>query len=123
MKYGFSHKDFPAEYKQAVNKACRASDPIRYLINQIRYRCKKSGMECTIHKEDLEIPEVCPVFGIPLFFTSGGRTKNSFSLDRKDNSKGYTPENTRVISFWANQMKGDMTIEQVEALLKYMKEE
>lgn len=121
MKYTVTFKEQLLEYRRQQNLEMRRKDPIRYLLNQIRYRCRKSGQECSVVKEDLEIPTHCPVFGIPLFFTPGKRSKNSFSLDRKDNSKGYTKENTRVISFWANQMKGDMTIEQVEALLKYMK--
>jgi uncharacterized membrane protein len=56
-----------------------------------------------------------------LFSADGYRTKNSFSLDRVDNTKGYVKGNVKVISFWANQMKGNMDVEQVEALLKYMK--
>lgn len=121
MKYAVSYKDNLTEYKRLQSAARRQKDPIRYLLNQIRYRCKQTGKEFSITKDDLNIPTHCPVFGIPLFFTPGGRTKNSFSLDRLDNSKGYTKENTRVISFWANQMKGDMTVEQVESLLNYMK--
>ena len=69
------------------------------------------------------IPEICPVFNIPLFFTPGKRTYNSFSIDRRDNSKGYTKENVRVISWKANMYKGDLTIEEVENLLRYMKGE
>ena len=99
----------------------REQNPIRYLLNQARYRAKKKGEEFTVVEDDLEVPTECPVFGIPLFFTRGGRTKNSFSLDRIDNSKGYVKGDVRIISFWANQMKGDMTLEQVESLYKYMK--
>lgn len=36
-------------------------------------------------------------------------------------SEGYTKDNTRVISWKANQYKGNMTVEEVESLLKYMK--
>jgi hypothetical protein len=99
----------------------RKQNPLKYLINQARYRAKKKGEEFSIRLEDLEVPTHCPVFGIPLFFCEGKRSKNSFSLDRLDNSRGYVKDNVRIISFWANQMKGDMSIEQVEALLKYMK--
>ena len=103
------------------NQQWRQRNPIRYLLNQVRYRARKAGYECDLTVDDLEVPEVCPVFGIPLHYTAGGRTKNSYSLDRVDNSKGYVKGNVRVISFWANQMKGDMSIDQVEALLRYMK--
>jgi hypothetical protein len=123
LKYTVKHSEQPKEYKRQQTAESRRQNPIRYLLNQVRYRCRKTGQEFSITQKDLEVPSVCPVFNIPLFFTPGRRSKNSFSLDRKDNSKGYTKANTRVISFWANQMKGDMTIEQVEALLKYMKGE
>lgn len=123
MKYGVSHKDDLKTYRREQSQVRRASDPVRYLINQARYRAKKLGQEFTIIKEDLNIPEYCPIFGISLFFSGGKRTKNSFSLDRVDNSIGYVKGNVRVISFWANQMKGDMSIAQVESLLKYMKGE
>lgn len=120
-KYGVSHKENPAEYVRVASKARRRANPIRYLVNQARYRAKKKGEEFTIDWQDLEVPEFCPVFGIKLSFEGGKRTAASFSLDRLDNSKGYTVENTRVVSWRANQYKGDLTIKEVEALLKYMK--
>lgn len=58
---------------------------------------------------------------IPLFFSPGRRTYNSFSLDRKDNSKGYTKDNTRVISWLANGRKGDLSVKQIERLHRYVK--
>lgn len=122
MKYGLSYKSNPVEYKRLQSAYRRANNPVAYLLNQARYRARQKGEVFTLELGDLEIPDTCPVFGIPLFYTAGGRTKNSFSLDRRDNSKGYVKGNVRVVSFWANQMKGDMTVGQVEALLKYMKE-
>lgn len=101
----------------------RAENPFRAMLNVARYRAKKRGLDFDLTQEDLEIPTHCPVFGIELAYSPGRRSKHSFSLDRRDNNKGYTKDNVRVISFWANQMKGDMTIEQVESLLKYMKGE
>lgn len=118
MKYIGNEK----EYRRIQSLERRAKDPIRYLLNQCRYRARKAGEEFSITKEELEVPNICPIFGIPLFFTPGKRTPNSYSLDRVDNSKGYVKGNVRVISFQANMMKGDMTIEQVENLLRYMKD-
>lgn len=120
MKYEIPYKEDPKEYRKRQSAARRSENPVRYLLNQARYRAKQKGEEFSITLEQLEIPSHCPVFGIPLFFTEGGRTKNSYSLDRLDNTQGYVAGNVRVISFWANQMKGDMSIEQVRSLLNYM---
>lgn len=88
-----------------------------------KWRARKTGMAFDIEIEDLVVPETCPVFGIPLIPTygKGKRNNGTPSLDRLDNTKGYTKDNCRIISFKANQYKGDMTVAEVEALLKYMK--
>lgn len=121
LKYGITYKGNEPEYRRLESLVRRVEDPIRYLLNQARYRAKKRGLEFEIVQEELEIPSHCPVFGIPLFFKAGRRGPNSFSIDRIDNSKGYTKGNVRIISFKANQYKGNMTIEEVENLLAYMK--
>lgn len=120
-KYAVTYKEHPKEYRRLQSAARRKESPIYYLLAQARYRAKKAGYVCDIIENELDIPTHCPVFGIPLFFSSGKRTPNSYSLDRFDNSKGYVKGNVRVISFKANQYKGDMTIEEVENLLGYMK--
>lgn len=76
--------------------------------------------------KDIIIPEICPVFGIPLYSnTKGGKgaQPNSPTLDRIDVTKGYTKNNIRVISWKANKYKSDMTVSMVEQLLRYMKGE
>lgn len=123
LKYGISFKENPAEYQKVSSKERRKSDPIGYIINQARYRAKLQNKEFSIKKEELVVPTHCPIMGIPLFFTEGKRGPNSFSIDRVDNTKGYITGNVRVISFLANSRKGDMTIEQIEKLYKYVKGE
>ena len=91
-------------------------------INQIKRRSTKKGIECTITKADLVIPELCPVLGIPLDRSSNTRSDNSPSVDRIDNTKGYTVDNIRVISWRANRLKNDASIDEIEAILKYMTE-
>lgn len=120
MKYGVSHKDDPDEYRTRQSQALRRLHPVRYLLRQAKHRAKSKGLEFNVEFEDIVIPDVCPVFGIPLFFSPGRRTANSYSLDRWDNTKGYTKENTRVISWKANQYKGDLSIDEVKNLLAYM---
>lgn len=84
-------------------------------------RAKRLGQEFSLVVEDIKIPEVCPVLGIPLYFTPGKQTDNTPALDRKDNSKGYTKDNSFVISHKANRVKADLNPEEVLALYNYMK--
>jgi hypothetical protein len=87
------------------------------LLSGAKDRAKKYGIEITITREHIIIPPLCPVFGVPMV----RHTPYAPSLDRKDNTKGYTPENTRVISRLANRLKSDATLEQLEALVNYVR--
>jgi hypothetical protein len=49
----------------------------------------------------------------------GGR-HDSPSIDRKDNTKGYTKDNVWVISQLANQMKSNATPEQLRAFARWI---
>ena len=81
-----------------------------------KQRATKRGLEFTIEITDIVIPKYCPLLGIPITNTFGkGRQQTNASLDRKDSSKGYTPENIWVISDLANRMKSDATLEQLLA--------
>ena len=44
--------------------------------------------------------------------------EDSPSLDRLDSSLGYTPENVWWISYRANRLKNDSTLEELEKLVK-----
>lgn len=43
---------------------------------------------------------------------------NSPTLDRKDSTRGYVPDNVWVISHRANRMKNNATLEEMELLVK-----
>ena len=98
------------------------------LLYAARGRARKSGLPCTITVDDIVIPEICPVLGIPLFPSVGNGRKhpalipNSPSVDRLDNDKGYTPDNIRVISMRANDIKSNATLDELEAVVAYVKE-
>ena len=97
---------------------------VRYtLVRNSKRRARARGVDHTIRVGDIEIPERCPVLGCVLKRNRGKLSKDSPSLDRVDNSKGYVPGNVRVISFWANTLKDNMTLEQIENLYKYVKGE
>jgi hypothetical protein len=94
------------------------------VIGNIKYRAKKQGLDFTITKKDLVVPEFCPVLGIKLEVGYGKNYNRgcSPSVDRFDNNIGYTPENIRVISYRANRLKCDATVEELHHVIKYMTE-
>ena len=74
----------------------------------------KEGLPFDIELDDIVIPEVCPVLGIPINVSLGrGRRKpDSPSLDKFIPEKGYTKGNIAVISWRANWLKNNGTTDE-----------
>jgi hypothetical protein len=89
-------------------------------------RALKNNLEFTIKPSDIVIPEKCPILNVVLVAGRGKDYLFTPTLDRVDITKGYTIENTKVISMLANSMKNSATREQLEIfcknILKYMDE-
>ncbi len=97
--------------------------PLAYSIFWVaKSRAKSKGIEFSLKVEDILVPPVCPVLGIPLYTNRGKAGPNSPSLDRIDNKRGYIPGNVRVISYRANILKGDASVEEVRKILAYMED-
>lgn len=94
----------------------------RRLWGKSKKRAKEDGIEFAITPDDIRIPDVCPVMGCVLRFEKGIGDFNP-SLDRVDNSRGYVQGNVRAISWRANYLKKNLTLEQAENLVAYMKKE
>jgi hypothetical protein len=105
------------EYYKAYREANREKIREAGLFNGAKQRAKAKGLEFNINKEDIVIPEVCPVLGLRLVQGSGGHHAGSPTLDRIDPSKGYVKGNVRVISYRANLLKSDATLEELELIL------
>jgi hypothetical protein len=88
-------------------------------LEQTRLRAKAKGLPCKLVTNDIVIPDHCPLLGIPLFFTQGVMTANTPSIDRIDSNLGYVPGNIQVVSWEANRIKSDTTIERAEQLLEF----
>jgi len=95
-------------------RAGKSSTVAYRLWQAARTRAEAKNLAFTIRVEDIVIPDTCPVFGTPL---------TSPSLDRFDNSRGYTPDNIRVISRRANTIKSDATLAEILAVAEYMADE
>ena len=69
-------------------------------------------MEFTLTKEIVKAKfpkdNMCPVLKKPFLFGIENRHYNP-TIDRIDNTKGYTPENTIIVSYWVNSIKRDCT--------------
>lgn len=87
------------------------------LINRARSRAKHRGLPFDINPSDLTIPKFCPV--MPWIELSLDENRwTSPSIDRIDSSRGYTPDNVRIISNRANTIKSNATAEELRAVLR-----
>lgn len=112
---------FEITSKMTLCRTCNSSrvkskTPEWKMHQRAKQRCKQSGLEFDLLVSDITIPEYCPILGIKLNMNSGrsGAYKNSPSLDRIDNTKGYTKNNIWVISQLANAMKGAATNKELQ---------
>lgn len=88
------------------------------MLKSRRDDARRKGLPFDITIEDIEIPTICPVLNIPIFF-SDKRTNNTPSIDRIDNSKGYTKDNIVVCSWRANLLKKDATLLELSQLAHF----
>ncbi len=59
----------------------------------------------------------CPILGIEIKWNNKNIIQmNSPSIDRVDNSFGYTKNNVLIISYKANAIKNNATLEELELL-------
>lgn len=108
--------------KQCNSKRVKSHTPEWRMWQRAKQRCKENGREFALVCADIVIPDVCPILGIPINMNSGrsGAYKNSPSLDRIDNDRGYTVDNIQVISQKANAMKQSATVEELKLFAKWV---
>jgi hypothetical protein len=101
----------------------RINNPEKRILTIARNRAKDNGLEFSIGVEDIIIPDVCPLLNIPLHANVGkGRAgPNSPSLDRIDATKGYIKGNVWVISYRANAAKNNLSLEELETLVRNLR--
>lgn len=84
--------------------------PAELIFNRTKGTSKQRGIPFDLEIEDIIVPEVCPYTGLTLCFGTGHPQRNSYSLDRIDNTLGYVKGNVEVISYLANRMKQDASV-------------
>ena len=96
--------------RKSVNesyKRRRDEDPIKFFLSRAKSRASEKKLDFNLTSEDINIPDICPVLGVPLAFKEEKRSPNSASLDRIIPEKGYTKGNVAIISWRANTLKRD----------------
>lgn len=94
-------------YAKSLRKT--GQDPRSPMWSRAKYRAKQKGLYFNITKEDIVIPDTCPLLGTPM---------ESPSLDRIDSSKGYIKGNVWVISNRANTLKNDASLQELKTLVE-----
>lgn len=119
--YNYYQTSDKAAGRRASNK-WTAANPRRVMLNCTRRRAKLKGIEFALTLEDIVVPEVCPILGIPLQRSLGtkGGAWDSPSIDRIDNNKGYIPGNVWIISLRANMMKSSASVEDLKAFSRWI---
>lgn len=96
---------------------------INYALKNARLRAKSNNLEFNLtpewYKENY--PEYCPVFNTKLDFTSKDDEYKP-SIDRLNSAKGYTTDNCRIISWKANNIRNQWTLEELTAVVEYLKQ-
>lgn len=105
--------------------ACRSArgdnyDPRKPMLRGAKNRAAKKDLAFDIAINDIVIPSHCPILNIPLYVGIDKPGPNSPTLDRIDNTIGYTHNNIQVISAKANIMKSNATIVELKLLVTYL---
>lgn len=91
------------------------------LWSQAARRARKKGIPFSISVQDVVIPPICPIFSVPFELEKHPHV-NMPSLDRVVPSLGYVKENVWVISYRANAIKNDASLEELSMLVDKLRE-
>lgn len=81
-------------------------------------RAKNEGIYFTLKPTDVCVPKVCPLLGISLQLTNHVTRFNSPTIDRIIPTKGYTRNNTWVISHKANTIKNNASLRDLRMMAR-----
>jgi hypothetical protein len=98
------------------------TDTVQYVMwSHAKARAKRLGVPFSLSVYCIAIPVVCPVLGMPLKLNVKKWGDDSPTLDRIVPTLGYIESNVRVISWRANRLKSDATVNDLEKIITYMK--
>lgn len=91
------------------------------MLARAKSRAKKNNLPFNLELDDIVIPDVCPLLGIPLKSNTDKTSPNNPSLDKIIPEKGYVKGNIWVVSLRANKLKNDASLQELELLVENLK--
>lgn len=116
-KWREDNKERHAEMNALWYARTKEANLKKYLLKYAAARAKKKNIPFTITENDIVIPELCPVFKVPLIQND---PRFAPSIDRFIPELGYVKENIIVMSRLANMMKWDSNQEELLLFCKGM---
>ena len=104
---------------EARRQARRLAHPERQLVESARRRAREMGLPFDLTANDVKIPVLCPALGIPIRKGNRKLKDNSPSIDRLIPRLGYVKGNVVVVSWRANRIKCDATLDEMRRLLSF----
>src|SRR5258707_16838 len=92
------------------------------MLSTAKIRSRDAGMPFDLTRDDVIIPSHCPVLGIELDPLAKNKADNLPTFDRIDNAKGYVKGNVWVISWRANRLKWNSTLDELRSLVRALEE-
>lgn len=114
-------KDFK-EYLIKQKRENSRKNHISTMLNNAKKRALKKGLEFSLTKEDIIIPDVCPILGVPFEIGTKENYDYTPTIDRINNNLGYTSNNIQIISNKANTMKNSASFEMLHTFADYIKQ-
>lgn len=98
----------------------RKKNPQSVLVTWAKSRAKKKNLDFNITPEDIIIPDICPILGIKLENGNGCLIDSSPTIDRINPALGYVKGNIEVISYRANRIKNDATLDELKKVVDHL---
>lgn len=103
------------------NRGSKDLDRLLYeRFHGLKDRARKKNIQCNIELQYLHElwntqRGLCALSGIPMtYYFDSGRVPTNLSVDRIDSNLGYVKGNLQLVCMAVNQMKSDLTIEQLK---------
>lgn len=103
-RYYNAHKE---SYKKSLDRYRRTENGYKkILLNGVKNRAKRKGIEFSLTVEQVTWPSTCPIFGFPLIYTPNEFLQRwkAPTIARIDDAAGYIEGNVKVVSYLASPL-------------------